>query len=127
MFSATFEVLLFACQYEKFYRMYLAIVRGAWEYFELTRVTRARNGHYRDEIHYKIEEDGVDFSITRESLPVFQVAVSNLGMDHPTGKIRVSCTSDDFLRQITEEIRGRKTEFSILIKVLRDEKEGVLL
>lgn len=127
MFTATFEVLLFACQYEKFYKMYLAIVRGAWEYFELTRANRACNGHYHDEVRYMIKENGVDFSITRESSPIFQVTVSNLGMDHPMGRIRVSCTSDDFIRQMTGEIRERKSEFSIVIKVLRDEKEEVLI
>ena len=120
MFTATFEVLLFACQYEKYYQMYLTIVDAAWELFELERLKR-HGGPY--DSWCMVKRDEVGFSITRSQLDQntkvvsFAVEVKNLGMKHPVGHVVLSSTSEEFVRLMAKQIEERKIEFSPVINV----------
>lgn len=116
MFSATFEMLLFACQYEKFYLLYLTIVDAAWECFENQRLR-----HHGDlyETWCMVKRDEVGFSITRRidgGVP-FSVTVKNLGIEHPLGHIALSSTSEEFIKIVAKQIEERRSEFSLVINV----------
>lgn len=116
MFTATFEVLLFSCQYEKFYLMYLTIVDAAYELFELERLKR-HEGPY--DSWCMVKRDEVGFSITDRNTKTvpFSVEVKNLGMKHPVGHVVLSSTSEEFVRLMAKQIEGRKIEFSPVINV----------
>lgn len=119
MFTATFEILLFACQQEKFYEFYLTLVVTASKIFE-------KNQEVLGEFHYKpaseIEIKKVSFSIRDRQgrrPVVWSVTVENLGIQYPLGRIQLSSSSEEVVDAIVSAVQGNSAHFSPVINVTR--------
>lgn len=119
MFTATFEMLLFACQQEKFYELFLTLSVTASKIFE-------RNQEALGEFHYKsafeFEFKKVSFSICERHgsrAVVWNVIVESLGVEYPLGRIQLTSSSEDVVDAIVSAVQGNSAHFSPVINVTR--------
>lgn len=122
MYSATFEMLLFACQQEKFYELYLKLLKAAWDCFE---IQRPPHHDKRCDLKYSITETEAQFAVIDREIEktLFYVEVKNLGMQQPLGHITVSSNNEIFIDNIVKNFQEKElaTMFSPVLKVEKSE------
>ncbi len=120
MFSATFEMLLFACQQEKFYELYLTLSVTASRIFEKNQRMLGKF-HYKTSFEFELKK--VSFSICERQGSrgvVWSVTVENLGMQHPVGRIRLSSSSEEVVDAMVNAVQENAAHFSPAINVTRE-------
>ena len=106
----TFDMLLFACQLEKFYQLYLHIMAAVWAVQDST----CRGLHITDhESECIIKYDMVIFTIrTRASgRLVWHAAVERRPIQQPRGIIKLTASSKEAIDKIMADIEPRTAEF----------------
>lgn len=124
MFTASFEMILFACQQEKLYQLYLNLLAIAWECWETEQENNFSAAEY--ESGFCIKPDFVSLGIHQKS-PKEQVwgMVVSIKLEQPTGTILVQSPLQKVITGFMKEVEG-KVEQSMFLTISQKQQNLVL-
>lgn len=121
----TFDMLLMACQLEKFYELYLHILAATWANQEA--VCRKLGTVDYDPQCIKLDYEMVIFTIRKRASGtlIWHASLERRPIQQPRGIIRLGSSSKKSITEILSAVETRTTEFGIFLKMEYSEESSV--